>query len=122
MSASNELKALKKDIQDIVAVLSSDSSTVEWLGRGLVSKKLLSEEVVEHVINGKGDNLEKVRLLVRTLEEQVEADSAKFHVFIELLKETKLCRTLVAKLLNSLGKYACASMDHMRCIESNITV
>lgn len=103
MSASNELKALRDDSQNITVILSSDSDTVEWLCSGLVNKGLLSEEC-ESVVRSKVSNEEKVRLLQRKIEEQVEADAIKFHVFIELLKEKRKFSTLIAKLLNSLAR------------------
>lgn len=105
MGASSELKALRNVSQDIVAILASDSGTVEWLRSGMVNKGLLSQEQCQHVFSSEVSVQEKIRLLVKAIEEQVEEDPTKFQVFIELLRENKLSRTLVAKLLNSLGKH-----------------
>ena len=100
-NASSELKTLKKDSQDVIAILSSDSNSVVCLGAGLVRVGLLSEEQLGRI---EGNNQEKVRLLMKAVEQQVEADPTKFYVFIDILKENRLCRTLVSKLRNSLGK------------------
>ena len=109
MGASSELKALRNVSQDIVAILSSDSGTVEWLRMGMVNKGLLTEEQCQHAVSSEVSVQENVRSLVKRIEEQVEGDPTKFQVFIELLRENKLFRTLVAKLLNSLGEHVLTS-------------